>query len=116
MVDETNAYFKGMNANLKQGQANSILLDMASKKLDAIIEGSEQPDLDNQERKLMKLMEFNVWNIYESKNTERQMTVEFEKYIQSASEIQGGLDVGSYTAFQFLCMNEKLQEKKNTTR
>ena len=113
MTDEINAYFKGMNTDLRQGQANSILLSMASKRLDSIINDTEEPDLTADQRKLLGLVDFNVWNIYEQNNTERQMTVEFEKYIQSASEIQGGADVGNYTAFQFLCMNEKLQEKKH---
>jgi len=112
MTNEINAYFKGVAANLKQGRANSLLLTIADKKLDAIINDLDSADVYKEEREILQMMDFNVWNVYEDKNTERQMTVEFEKYIQTASEIQGGIDVGSYTAFQFLCMNEKLQEKK----
>ena len=114
MTDEINAYFKGMGTDLRRGKANSLLLTVANKKLDAIINDIEEVDTDSEERQLLKLMDFNIWNIYEKNNTERQMTVEFEKYLQTASEIQGGVDVGKYTAFQFLCMNEKLQEKKTT--
>ena len=112
MSNEATMYFKGMGVGFKQGKANSLLLEIAKKKLQSIIEECET-DVSKEEKDLLQLMDYNVWNIYEANNSERQMTVEFEKYLQTASEIQGGIDVGNYTAFQFLCMNEKLQEKKN---
>lgn len=99
-----------MNVDLRQGKSNSLMIDMLKEKLDAIIEDREA-ETAKQEKQILQLQDYNIWNVWEEKNIERQMTVEFEKYLIRASEILGGVDVGNYTAYQFLCMNEMLQEK-----
>lgn len=103
-------FFGGTNINLKVGKSHSIMLDMASKKLDAILEDTEEPDLFEDEKALLKLQEYNVWDIHESENLERYMTVEFEKYIIRATELLG-VDVSNYSVYKFMCMNEMLQER-----
>ena len=99
-----------MNVDLRQGRSNSLMIDMMKEKLDAIIEDRDS-DTQKQEKQILQLQDYHIWNVWEEKNIERQMTVEFEKYLIRASEILGGVDVGNMSASSFLCMNEMLQEK-----
>lgn len=98
------------NVDLRQGKSHSIMLDMATKKLDAILNDEEEADLFEDERQLLKLQDYNVWDINEQNNLERYMTVEFEKYIIRATELMG-VDVSNYSVYKFMCMNEMLQER-----
>ena len=98
------------NVDLRQGKSHSIMLDMATKKLDAILNDEEEVDLFEDERQLLKLQDYNVWDINEQNNLERYMTVEFEKYIIRATELMG-VDVSNYSVYKFMCMNEMLQER-----
>ena len=98
------------NVDLRQGKSHSIMLDMATKKLDAILNDEEEVDLFEDERQLLKLQDYNVWYINEQNNLERYMTVEFEKYIIRATELMG-VDVSNYSVYKFMCMNEMLQER-----
>lgn len=98
------------NVDLRQGKSHSIMLDMAKKKLDAILNDEEEVDLFEDERQLLKLQDYNVWDINEQNNLERYMTVEFEKYIIRATELMG-VDVSNYSVYKFMCMNEMLQER-----
>lgn len=103
-------YDFGSSSDLREGQSNSLLLKIAEKNLDGILEDFE-PDTKEEERKILKLQDYNIWNIHENGNLERQMTVEFEKYLLRVSEIMGGMDIGSKTVYEFYCLNEMLQEK-----
>jgi hypothetical protein len=94
-----------VNNSLKEGQINSVICDMCEKELDSILNDIEDLDLYEDEKKILKLQEYNIYNIYEEGNVERTMTVDFEKYIIRASEMLGGVDVGSYTEHQFMSMN-----------
>ena len=56
------------------------MIDMMKEKLDAIIEDRDS-DTQKQEKQILQLQDYNIWNVWEEKNIERQMTVEFEKYL-----------------------------------
>ena len=107
---ELKAYFPKEFRSNDEVEHNVELLTLIKLEFNKIIDGEENPEITEVEKRMLQMDLPKTWNIHHAGNMEVEMETEFAKFLIAVSE-HTNEDTNNITVFRFYALLDHLKDK-----